>query len=84
MLDGLRGPPAQSVVTAVGEFSSIENGGGSGSMTGSFLGVSDQHRLSRQASLRVRRKKIVRRVAARDTWMEAADKIRVSTHFGCA
>lgn len=78
---------AGAASVAAGEFSTIENGGGgcgggSGSVTtGSGLGVSDQQRLSRQVSLRVRRKKLVRRVAARDTWLDAADKIRVSAHI---
>lgn len=87
MLDGVR--PAQTAASAThptGEFSSIENGGGgcggsSGSVTGCRLGVPniDQPRLPRQVSLRVRRKKLVRHVAARETWQDAADKIRVSS-----
>lgn len=84
-MDGDTVQPAQAVAAVAGEFSTIENGGGgSGSVTGSGLGVPDQHRLSRQVSLRVRRKKLVRRVAARETWLDAADKIRVSTQIGCA
>lgn len=70
---------AVGAASAAGEFSAIENGGGgSGSVHGSTLGVPDPNRLSRQVSLRLRRKKLVRRVAARETWFEAADKIRVS------
>lgn len=72
--------PDRGAAASTTEFSALENGGGggSGSGTGSGLGISsDQQRLSRQVSLRVRRKKLVRRVAARDTWMDAADKIRV-------
>lgn len=54
-------------------FSSVENGGSSAA------GLEQQHRLARQVSLRVRRKTIVRKAAARDTWQEAADKVRVSS-----
>lgn len=80
MLDSTFAP--DHAVASTTEFSALENGGGggSGSGTGSGLGVSsDQQRLSRQVSLRVRRKRLVRRVAARDTWLDAADKIRVSS-----
>lgn len=74
----------QTAAATTGDFTAIENGvGGSGSVTGSGLGVSDQQRLSRQVSLRVRRKKLVRRVAAKETWLDAADKIRVSVQIGC-
>lgn len=51
------------------EFTAVENGASATGLT--------EHRLSRQVSLRVRRKTIVRKAAARDTWMEAADKVRV-------
>lgn len=53
-------------------FGSVENG------SSSAAGLEQQHRMARQVSLRVRRKTIVRKAAARDTWQEAADKVRVS------
>lgn len=69
-----------ATVKRADEFTSVENGVGSGStlvVASANAATGDPHRLSRQVSLRVRRKTIVRKAAAQDTWREAADKVRV-------